>query len=79
MAVRELTCTVDVLPKPRREAGFIVLKAPEVPSVLVEMGFLSDPGDEAALRTPEHSALIAASLARAVEAWLGSIQRTAPG
>jgi len=69
-AVRELTRTVAILPKPRREAGFIVLKAPEVPSVLVEMGFLSDPGDEAALRKPEHRALIAASLARAVEAWL---------
>ena len=72
VAVRELTRAVPVLPKPRREAGFIVLKAPEVPSVLVEMGFLSDPEDEAALRKPEHRALIAASLARAVEAWLAS-------
>ncbi|MCA4920478.1 MAG: N-acetylmuramoyl-L-alanine amidase, partial [Roseomonas sp.] len=79
VAVRELTRAVDVLPKPRREAGFIVLKAPEVPSVLVEMGFLSDPGDEAALRKPEHRALIAASLARAVETWLPSAPRAAPG
>jgi len=79
VAVRELTRSVPVLPKPRREAGFIVLKAPEVPSVLVEMGFLSDPGDEAALRKPEHRALIAASLGRAVEAWLGSAPRVAPG
>jgi N-acetylmuramoyl-L-alanine amidase len=78
-AVRELTRAVPVLPKPRREAGFIVLKAPEVPSVLVEMGFLSDPEDEAALRKPEHRALIAASLARAVEAWLASAPRVAPG
>jgi N-acetylmuramoyl-L-alanine amidase len=74
-----LTRAVPVLPKPRREAGFIVLKAPEVPSVLVEMGFLSDPGDEAALRKPEHRARIAASLARAVEAWLPSAPRVAPG
>ena len=78
-AVRELTRAVPVLLKPRREAGFIVLKAPEVPSVLVEMGFLSDPEDEAALRKPEHRALIAASLARAVEAWLASAPRVAPG
>lgn len=77
VAVRELTRAVPVLPKPRREAGFIVLKAPEVPSVLVEMGFLSDPEDEAALRKPEHRALIAASLARAVEAWLASPLRAA--
>jgi N-acetylmuramoyl-L-alanine amidase len=74
-----LTRAVPVLHKPRREAGFIVLKAPEVPSVLVEMGFLSDPEDEAALRKPEHRAQIATSLARAVEAWLGSTQRATPG
>ena len=79
VAVRELTRAVPILPKPRREAGFIVLKAPEVPSVLVEMGFLSDPGDEAALRRPEHRALIAASLARAVESWLSAAQRSVPG
>ena len=79
VAVRELTRAVPVLPKPRREAGFIVLKAPEVPSVLVEMGFLSDPEDEAALRKPEHRALIASSLAKAVEAWLASAPRVAPG
>ena len=79
VAVRELTRAVPILPKPRREAGFIVLKAPEVPSVLVEMGFLSDPEDEAALRQPEHRALIAASLARAVEAWLGATQRATSG
>ncbi|MGI9127746.1 MAG: N-acetylmuramoyl-L-alanine amidase family protein [Roseomonas sp.] len=79
VAVRELTRSVPILPKPRREASFIVLKAPEVPSVLVEMGFLSDPGDEAALRKPEHRALIAASLARAVEAWLSAAQRSLPG
>jgi len=47
--------------------------------VLVEMGFLSDPGDEAALRRPEHRALIAASLARAVESWLSAAQRSVPG
>ena len=79
VAVRELTRAVPVLPKPRREAGFIVLKAPEVPSVLVEMGFLSDPEDEAALRKPEHRGLIASSLAKAVEAWLASAPRVAPG
>ena len=79
VAVRELTRSVPLLPKPRREAGFIVLKAPEVPSVLVEMGFLSDPEDEAALRKPEHRALIAASLARAVEAWLTAAPRPTPG
>ena len=75
MAVRELAHATPILPNPQREAGFIVLKAPEIPSVLVEMGFLSDARDEAALRKPEHRTQIAAALARAVETWLASVQR----
>ena len=35
--------------RPRRAAGFVVLKAPDVPSVLVELGYLSNPADEAFL------------------------------
>jgi N-acetylmuramoyl-L-alanine amidase len=70
LAVEELGQAVPLLPNTHREAGFVVLKAPEVPSVLVEMGFLSHPADEAALRRPAHRARIAAALARAVGAWL---------
>ena len=35
---------------PRLEAGFSVLKAADIPSVLVELGFMSDPGDLANLQ-----------------------------
>ncbi len=48
----------------------MVLKSPEVPAVLVEMGFLSHPEDEAALRRPAHRKKLAAALSRAVLAWL---------
>ena len=44
---------VTMLPNPARHAGFVVLKAADIPSVLVEMGFMSNPQDEAALRKPE--------------------------
>lgn len=37
------------LGRPHRQAGFAVLKAPDVPSVLIELGFLSNPEDEAML------------------------------
>jgi N-acetylmuramoyl-L-alanine amidase len=37
------------LGRPHRQAGFAVLKAPDVPSVLVELGFLSNAEDEAML------------------------------
>lgn len=71
-AVRELGEEVPLLPNTHREAGFVVLKAPEIPSALIELGFLSDARDEAALRRPEHRAKLAAALTRAVRAWLAS-------
>jgi len=71
-AVRELAEEVPLLPNTHREAAFVVLKAPEIPSALVELGFLSDPRDEAALGRPQHRARLAAALARAVQAWLAA-------
>jgi N-acetylmuramoyl-L-alanine amidase len=68
--VQELGEEVPLLPNTHRQAGFVVLKAPEIPSVLVEMGFLSHPADEAALRRPEHRAKLARALTRAVTGWL---------
>lgn len=75
LAVRELGEDVRLLSNAHRQAGFVVLKAPEIPSVLVEMGFLSNPGDEAALRRPEHRARVARALARAVTDWLARADR----
>jgi N-acetylmuramoyl-L-alanine amidase len=72
LAVRELGEDVPLLPNTHREAGFVVLKAPEIPSALVELGFLSDPRDEAALRRPDHRARLAGALARAIGGWLAT-------
>jgi N-acetylmuramoyl-L-alanine amidase len=72
--VAELRPDVPLLPNTHRQAGFLVLKAPDVPAVLVEMGFLSDPRDEAALRRPEHRAKLAAALGRAIHGWLDQRQ-----
>lgn len=52
---------------PHRQAGFAVLKAPDVPSVLVELGYLSNRRDEQALRTAAHRAELANALAGAIE------------
>lgn len=70
LVVRELGEDVPLLPNTHRQAGFHVLKAPEIPSVLVELGFLSHMQDEAALRRPDHRAKLARALNRAVQGWL---------
>lgn len=72
LAVGSLGERVALLPHTHRRAAFVVLKAPDVPAALVEMGFLSDAGDEAALNRPAHRASIAAALAASVERFLAA-------
>lgn len=36
------------------QAGFMVLKSPDIPSLLVELGFISNPDEERRLRDPVH-------------------------
>jgi N-acetylmuramoyl-L-alanine amidase len=60
---------LPMLPNPERHAGFVVLKAADIPSVLVEMGFMSNPRDEAALRQATHRRLVAQAMHRAVDAF----------
>ena len=67
--VRSLDQELPMLPNPDRHAGFVVLKAADIPSVLVEMGFMSNPRDEALLRHPAHRTLVARAMKRAVDAY----------
>jgi N-acetylmuramoyl-L-alanine amidase len=55
---------------PWRRASFKVLKAPEVPSVLLELGYLSNSDDEAMFRSEEWPEDEARTIARAVEEFL---------
>ncbi len=60
---------VGRLHKPRVEqAGFAVLKAPDIPSILVETAFISNPEEEALLRDPAHRT-------RLVDALVAGIRR----
>jgi len=54
---------------PHRSAGFRVLKAPDVPSVLLELGYLSNEKDSAALLKSEWRAQAASAMVRAVDAF----------
>ncbi len=64
--VGQLSTTVGLINNPHREAGFRVLKAPDVPSVLVELGYLSNPKDEAQLLSSDWRDKAADSIAKAV-------------
>ena len=63
----ELGKRVRTLRSGRRFAGFAVLKAPDVPSVLVEMGYLSNSRDERLLSSSKGRRPIIEALARAID------------
>jgi N-acetylmuramoyl-L-alanine amidase len=52
-----------------QQAGFLVLKAPDVPSMLVETAFISNPDEERRLRNPAHQQQIAEAVLRGVRAY----------
>ena len=77
--VGSLDQDVPMLSNPDRHAGFVVLKSADIPSVLVEMGFMSNPRDEAELRRPTHRKLIAVAMKRAVDAFFAARLHMAAG
>jgi N-acetylmuramoyl-L-alanine amidase len=45
-----------------KHAGFLVLKSPDIPSILVETAFISNPGEEARLLDPKHQKRLAQAI-----------------
>jgi len=75
MLVDELKTRTKVLRNTHRFAGFAVLKAPDVPSVLLELGFLSNPSDERQLRDRRYRARLAAGVAEAVDDYFNRVEQ----
>jgi N-acetylmuramoyl-L-alanine amidase len=73
LIIPELERQGKVLRKGHRFAGFTVLKAPDVPSVLVEMGYLSNKLDERLLNTRDYQAKMADALTRAVDRFFAGL------
>ena len=55
--------------RPLRQAGFSVLKAPDIPSILLELGFMSSPRDLKHLTDPQWRAKMAWAVHDALAAW----------
>jgi N-acetylmuramoyl-L-alanine amidase len=53
LLINHIGRTVDLVPHGHRDAGYFVLLAPDVPAVLLEMGFITNPADELRLTDPE--------------------------
>lgn len=64
--VDSLKHKTQMINNPHRSAGFRVLKAPDVPSVLVELGYLSNPEDEKSVSDPVWQSGLADEMAEAI-------------
>ncbi|WP_245586599.1 N-acetylmuramoyl-L-alanine amidase [Pleomorphomonas oryzae] len=69
--VGDLASTTRMIKNPRRSAGFQVLRAHDVPSVLVEIGYLSNDQDEKLLTSDEWRSRVADAVTQAVLRFFG--------
>jgi N-acetylmuramoyl-L-alanine amidase len=72
-AVLEEIGGVNILHKAQVEqAGFAVLKAPDIPSILVETAFISNPNEEKRLRKPEYQEKLAAAILEGIRKYFAN-------
>lgn len=68
--MNDMKTAVHMHKRPLKSAGFRVLKAPDVPSVLVELGYVSNKGDMGNLVSDAWRSRTADAMARAIDAFL---------
>ncbi|MEE7459572.1 N-acetylmuramoyl-L-alanine amidase [Methylorubrum populi] len=77
----QLSPVMEMSAKPHREAGFKVLRSPDVPSVLIELGYLSSKSDLEKLQSEEWRMRVTGSMAKAVDLFFSgraTLSRPAP-
>ena len=72
--VQEMRKSTHTLDNTHRFAGFAVLKAPDVPSVLMELGYLSNRNEEKMLQQKSYRKKLAVSAARAIDRYFDNMQ-----
>ena len=73
--IQEVASNSRLLPNSHRFAGFAVLKSPDVPSVLIELGYLSNREDEKMLRSASYHQRIGKAILRATDAFFERKER----
>ncbi|TRW97667.1 AMIN domain-containing protein [Paracoccus sp. M683] len=69
LASRMALSGIDMHRRPVQGARFSVLKSPDIPSVLLELGFLTDPTDRSHLTDPAWQSQMVGALVAAISGW----------
>jgi N-acetylmuramoyl-L-alanine amidase len=69
LLVQELNGVTKIARRRPAQAGFVVLQSPDMPSVLIELGYLSNPVDEKALADDAYIAMLATAGCRSAVGW----------
>lgn len=69
LVTHSLAKQIHLLSNTHRYAGFAVLKAPDIPSILVEVGFLSSPQEEKQLESESYRKKVVTGIANAVDGY----------
>ena len=70
--VQAIEPVTELPSNPLRSAAFFVLKAPDIPSVLIELGYLSNTSDESLLASAKWRTEMAVAMAKAVDSHFGN-------
>ena len=73
--VSDLKRRTKLLRNTHRFAGFAVLKAPDIPSVLIEMGFLSNRSDERRLQTASYRKKFSSGIVAAISSYFSNVEQ----
>ena len=71
--VQKMAKNVTLVPNAHRFAGFVVLKSPSIPSVLIEIGYLSNPREEKLLQQSNYRDKLANSIVQAVNTYFDTV------
>ena len=77
--IRHVGKTTQMFKVPHQEASFKVLEAPDVPSALIELGYLSNVADEKQLVSPDWQAGVADSMVSAIDGYFGKEEAVVSG
>ena len=73
LLVQKMAKNVTLVPNAHRFAGFVVLKSPSIPSVLIEIGYLSNPKEEKLLQNSAYRGKLANSIVQAVDNYFDTV------